>query len=102
MLFRSSVGIGAEDGEVRFNAKRDDRHEGLHLITRHFRASRDISATVASQEISLERGERIGLNFQYTYTPEALRWLLATHGGLTIVKEYRSSDSRFLTAVCTK
>ncbi|SPE35755.1 conserved hypothetical protein [Candidatus Sulfopaludibacter sp. SbA3] len=102
MSLLASVGIGSGEGEIRFHAKRDDRHEGLHLITRHFRAERDISATVASQEIPLERGERIGLNFQYTYTPDAFRWLLQVHGGLEIVKEYRSSDSRFLTAVCKK
>lgn len=102
MSLLASVGIGGDDGEIRFNAKRDDRHEGLHLITRHFRAARDISATVASQEIELQRGERIGLNFQYTYTPEAFRWLLTTHGGFKIVKEYPSPDHRFLTAVCKK
>jgi uncharacterized SAM-dependent methyltransferase len=102
MSLLASVGIGADDGEVRFNAKRDDRHDGLHLITRHFRAERDISATVASQEIPLQRGERIGLNFQYTYTPEAFRWLLTSHGGFKIVKEYRSPDDRFMTAVCKK
>jgi uncharacterized SAM-dependent methyltransferase len=102
MSLLASVGIGSGDGEIRFNAKRDDRHDGLHLITRHFRAERDISATVASQEIALERGERIGLNFQYTYTPEAFRWLLEVHGGMQIMREYRSSDARFLTAVCQK
>ncbi len=102
MSLLAGVGICDDDGEIRFLAKRDDRHEGLHLITRHFRAARDISATVASQEIPLQRGERIGLNFQYTYTAPAFRWLLETHGGLEIVKEYRSSDSRFLTAVCKK
>jgi uncharacterized SAM-dependent methyltransferase len=98
----ASVGIGADDGEIRFNAKRDDRHEGLHLITRSFRANRDVSATVASQEIQLERGERIGLNFQYLYTPEAFRWLLTEQGGLEIEKTYTSPDARFLTAVCKK
>jgi uncharacterized SAM-dependent methyltransferase len=98
----ASVGIGENDGEIRFNAKTDERHEGLHLITRHFRAGRDLSATVASREIQLERGERIGLNFQYTYTLEAFRWLLGEHGGLTILKEYPSPDERFLTAICSK
>ena len=98
----ASVGIGSDDGEIRFNHKRDERREGLHLITRHFRAERDLSATVAGQEIPLERGERIGLNFQYTYTPEAFRWLLTDHGGLEILTEYHSADARFLTAVCKK
>ena len=96
------MGIGEDDGEIRLNLRRDDRHAGLHLITRAFRAGRDLSATVAGQEISLQRGERIGMNFQYTYAPEAFRWLLAEHGGLRILAEHQSPDGRFLTAVCKK
>ena len=98
----ASIGISDNDGEIKFNAKTDERRDGLHLITRYFRAERDVSATVASREIPLERGERIGLNFQYTYTPEAFRWLITRNGGLEILKEYTSHDARFLTAVCSK
>jgi hypothetical protein len=72
------------------------------MITRFFRAERDLSATVAGQEIQLERGERIGMNFQYAYSPAAFRWLVGEHGGLEIQREYRSSDGRFLTAICRK
>ena len=50
----------------------------------------------------MQRGERIGLNFQYTYTPEAFRWLVREHGGLDIIDEFRSPDGRFLTVVCRK
>jgi hypothetical protein len=96
------LGIGQDAGEIRFNHKRDDRHDGLHLIARNFRAARDVSATVAGQEISLQRGEHIGLNFQYTYTAPAFRWLLEEHGGLRILKEYPSPDGRFLTALCSR
>lgn len=84
----SSLGIGAGDGEIRFDHKVDSRHEGLHLVTRYFHAARDLSATVAGDEIDLERGERIGMNFQYVYTAEAFRWLLHEHGGLEIEREY--------------
>lgn len=98
----ANVGIAADDGEIRLNLKRDDRREGLHLVTRSFGAGRDLSATVAGQEISLQRGERIGMNFQYTYTPEAFRWLVSEHGGLRIISEHQSPDGRFLTAVCRK
>jgi uncharacterized SAM-dependent methyltransferase len=98
----SSVGIGANDGEIRFDRKVDSRHEGLHLVTRYFHAARDLSATVSGEEIPLERGERIGMNFQYVYTPDAFRWLLSEHGGLGIEREYLSSDGRFLTAICKK
>ena len=98
----ASVGIGSEDGEIGFNLKRDDRHAGLHLIARYFRAERDLSATVGGQEIPIERGGRIGLNFQYTYTPDAFRWLVHEQGGLEVVREYRSPDGRFLTAICKR
>jgi len=98
----ASVGIGDSDGEIRFNLKHDDRHEGLHLITRYFRAERDLSATVAGQQIALQRGERIGLNFQYMYTPKSFEWLVHAQGGLEIVKLYPSPDGRFLTALCKK
>jgi uncharacterized SAM-dependent methyltransferase len=98
----ASVGIEEDDGEIRFNHKRDDRHDGLHLFTRSFRAARDLSATVAGQEIQLERGELIGLNFQYAYATESFRWLLQDHGGLEILQEYCSPDQRFLTMLCKK
>ena len=98
----ASVGIEKDDGEILFSHKRDDRHEGLHLFTRSFRAGRDLSAIVAGQEISLERNERIGLNFNYTYTPAAFRWLISEHGGLEILREFPSPDGRFLTVLCKK
>jgi len=98
----ASVGIGGNDGEITFSHKRDERHEGLSLFTRHFRSARDLSATVAGEEIPLQRGERIGLNFQYTYTAEAFHWLLEKQGGLEVLNEYSSPDARFLTAVCRK
>ena len=98
----ANVGIAEDDGEIRLNLKRDDRHDGLHMVTRSFGAARDLSATVAGQEIPLQRGERIGMNFQYTYAPEAFRWLVSEHGGLRILSEHQSADGRFLTAVCKK
>jgi uncharacterized SAM-dependent methyltransferase len=98
----ASVGIGEPDGEIQFNLRHDDRHEGLHLITRYFRAERDLSATVAGRQIALQRGERIGLNFQYVYTEKSFGWLVHAQGGLEIVKLYRSPDGRFLTALCKK
>ena len=98
----ANVGIGPDDGEIRLSLKRDDRHEGLHLVTRSFGAAHDLSATVAGQEIAVQRGERIGMNFQYTYTPAAFRWLLCERGGLRILSEHQSPDGRFLTAVCKK
>lgn len=100
--FLSSVGIRDDEGGIRFNLKQDERHEGLSLTTRYFRAEMDLTVTAVGQPVALQRGERIGLNFQYAYTEDAFHWLVQEHGGLDILREYRSPDGRFLTAVCKK
>lgn len=96
----SSVGISEEDGDIRFGLKRDDRHEGMHIVTRFFRANADLTATVSGEQFALQRGEDVGLNFQYTYSPETFRWLITERGGLTINSEFSSPDGRFLTLLC--
>ncbi|MBI1786263.1 MAG: L-histidine N(alpha)-methyltransferase [Acidobacteria bacterium] len=98
----ASLGLTREDGDVRFELKRDDRHEGLHLITRHFHAARDLNIAAPQREIMLQRGERVSLNFNYTYSPDAFRWLLTTHGRLQILEEVSSPDGRFMTALCSR
>jgi uncharacterized SAM-dependent methyltransferase len=98
----SGMGVSKNDGQIRFDQKRDDRHKGLFLLARHFRAERDFSATVAGDDFPFQRGERIGFNFQYTYTPEAFRWLVGEHGGLDVIEEFPSPDGRFLTLLCKK
>src|SRR5712692_4883289 len=97
----ATVGVSEDDGELRFEHKRDERHAGLHLITRFFRAGRDLTLTF-SGDPTLPRGERVFLNFRYAYTPEAFRWLLAKHAGLTIVEEVRSADGKSIAAICSR
>jgi uncharacterized SAM-dependent methyltransferase len=97
-----SVGIQEDDGEMRFDVKRDDRHEGLYMVARHFRANRDLKITVLGKEVMLERGERIFMNFRYLFTPEAFKWLLEKHGRLKILETHESSDQRFMLAICAK
>jgi uncharacterized SAM-dependent methyltransferase len=97
-----SIGIQEEDGEIRFELKRDERHEGLYMVARHFRASRDLRVNVLGKEILLERGERIFMNFRYLFTREAFRWLLEKHGRLRVLELSESSDQRFTMAICAK
>ena len=96
----ASFGVGEEDGKIRFEQKRDDRHEGLHLIARHFQAGRDLRFNMAGEETLIQRGERIAMNFQYLYTPESFRWLIEEHGGLKVIEEFRSANGRYIAAVC--
>jgi uncharacterized SAM-dependent methyltransferase len=96
------VGIETADGEIRFEPKIDERRPELYQIMRTFRADRDLTASVNGEPVALERGERIRLNFTYSYSPESFRRLLREQGGFEIEREYRSADGRFLTAVCRK
>lgn len=97
----ATVGVAEDDGELRFEHKRDDRHSGLHLVTRFFRAERDLTLGLPG-EPTLPRGERVFLNFRYAYTPEAFRWLLAKHAGLKILEEIVSTDGHSILAVCSR
>ncbi len=97
----ATAGIAEEDGELRFEHKRDERHAGLHLITRFFRADRDLTLALPGEH-TLPRGERVLLNFRYTCTPDAFRWLLAKHAGLRILEEIPGSDGKCMIAVCSR
>ncbi|HWF09816.1 MAG TPA: L-histidine N(alpha)-methyltransferase [Bryobacteraceae bacterium] len=98
----ASAGITTEDGELKFMENSDDRHTGLKLMTRRFQAGRDLTLVASGREVHVERGERFVLNFRYRFTREALRWLIANHGGLKIKGEIPSADGKFVTAICTK
>jgi uncharacterized SAM-dependent methyltransferase len=97
----ASIGMQEDDGQIRFEPKRDERHAGMHLITKQFHARRDVRISIAGQEIQVARGERLFMNFRYLFTPEAFRWLLQKHANLTILNEAISADGAFVTAVCS-
>ena len=98
----ASLGITKDDGEIRFEQRRDERREGLSVITRQFQTARDLRLTVIDREVTMQRGERVNLSFNYTYSIEAFRWLLADHGGLKILHEFPSPDGRYVTVVCSR
>lgn len=98
----ASIGFSQADGEVLFSHRLDERHEGLHLIARHFRAHHDLRARIGVSDILIARGERIGLNFKYAYSPEAFRWLIEQTDHLKILEEICSPDHRTIAVVCER
>lgn len=98
----AGTGVSVEDGEVRFEEKRDERRSGLYMITRVFRAANDVHATAAGEDVVIQKGERISMNFQYIYSEEAFRWLIEKQAGLKIVQEYPSPQGRYLTVLCAR
>jgi uncharacterized SAM-dependent methyltransferase len=98
----ASIGLTKDDGDIRYEERHDERHEGLHVITRQFQTARDLRLTVVDREITLQRGERVSLSFNYTYSIEAFRWVLTEQGGLKILHEFPSPDGRYVTMVCSR
>ncbi|MGA2135943.1 MAG: L-histidine N(alpha)-methyltransferase [Bryobacteraceae bacterium] len=97
-----AMGISADEGEVRFEHKRDQSIAGLHVTAAHFRPYRDLRIALPGREVLVERGERLNLNFRYTFTADALRKLLTENGGLRILEEIPSPDGRYMLAVCSR
>jgi hypothetical protein len=98
----AALGVSPDDGEVRFETKRDKSIGGLHVTASHFRPDRDLRIATPDREVLVERGEHINLNFAYRFTAEAFHALLADHGGLRILDEIPSPDGRYILAVCSR
>jgi len=98
----AALGVSPDDGEVRFEHKQDKSTEGLHVTASHFRTAHDLRIATAVQDVLVERGEHINLNFSYRFTVEAIRTLLAEHGGLQIIEEIPSPDGHYLLLVCSR
>jgi uncharacterized SAM-dependent methyltransferase len=98
----AALGVSADDGEVRFEYKRDQSIAGLHVTAAHFRPDRDLRIATPDREVLVQRGEHINLNFSYRFTTEALHTLLVERAGLRILDEILSPDGRYLLLVCSR
>jgi hypothetical protein len=98
----AALGVSVDDGEVRFEDKRDKSIAGLHVTAAHFRPDRDLRIAAPDREVLVERGEHINLNFNYRFTAEALHTVLVERGGLRILEEIPSPDGRYLLLVCSR
>jgi hypothetical protein len=98
----AALGVSADDGEVRFEYKRDKSIAGLHVTAAHFRPDRDLRIATPDREVLVQRGEHINLNFSYRFTTEALHTLLVERGGLRVLDEILSPDGRYLLLVCSR
>lgn len=91
----AAVGIGEADGEIVFEDTDDQRLPGLHPLSKHFHARRDVSAFLGGESLALNAGERVAMNHSYKYDEAAFLKLL-TDAGLDVRWKGRSDDERFL------
>jgi uncharacterized SAM-dependent methyltransferase len=100
--FAPLASLGLEegrDGNLVFGSETDPRLEDLHLVSKHFRATRRLDISVAGQAVELEAGEKIAMNSSWKYSSAAFRRIVREIGGFDLLREYLSEDGRFLMAL---
>jgi uncharacterized SAM-dependent methyltransferase len=96
-----AVGIRDSDGELVFETAADARLPGLHLIPKHFRASRDVEPFMGGEVLRLARGERLAMNHSYKYAADTFLRILSG-AGLATRWQGRSDDERFLMVLAAR
>ncbi len=96
----ASVGLEeGRDGALIFESEADARAEGLHLVTKHFCAARQLEISIAGRQIELEADEKIAMSTSHKYSHAAFMDMLRGTGGLEPIAEYLSEDQHFLMAL---
>lgn len=90
-----AVGIGEDDGDLRFEVRPDTRLPGLYPLAKFFEARHDVGARLGGETLALAAGERVEMNHSYKYAPETFERIVA-EAGLTVRWRGASEDRRFL------
>ncbi len=90
-----AVGIGEEDGDLRFEVREDARLPGLYPLAKFFEARRDVAARMGGETLALATGERVEMNHSYKYGAETFERILI-EAGLSVRWRGASEDQRFV------
>ena len=96
----ASVGLEeGRDGELVFESRADAGLDGLHLVSKHFRAARPLEIRLAAERVTLSAGEKIEMSSSYKYSRDVFLSMLRQAGGLEPLAEYVSDDKHFVMAL---
>ena len=96
----ASVGLEeGRDGELVFESRADAGLDGLHLVSKHFRAARTLDIRLAAERVTLSAGEKIEMSSSYKYSRDVFLSMLRQAGGLEPLAEYVSDDKHFVMAL---
>ncbi len=97
--FAPLASLGLEDGRdgtLVFESRRDERLDGLHVVSKDFQNARPLRVPVAGQWMEFEAGEKVGMNASWKYSRAAFLSILRDIGGFEPSQEYSSDDGVFL------
>jgi uncharacterized SAM-dependent methyltransferase len=87
------VGIGEEDGELVFAT--EEKTGGLHEVTKHFIARRDLRIHLGGETIAIAAGEKLRMSSSIKYASEAVLLECIEQAGFVAEHVERSADQRF-------
>jgi len=103
--FAPLASLGLEegrDGALVFEDQIDGQCEGLHRVSKHFRAVRKLKISVAGRWLELGAEDKIAMNSSWKFSAAAFRGMLGEPGRLAILREYWSDDRRFAMALAAR
>ncbi|MCI0447298.1 L-histidine N(alpha)-methyltransferase [bacterium] len=98
----TSIGIDEADGKLHFETRQDAVRKGVSYLAKYFQAARDLNLRVAGKVIRLLENERLEMNHSCKYTQDAFRQLLTRDAGLEIIREFLSSNQKFIMTLLRK
>lgn len=95
----ASVGLEeGRDGTLVFESDQGAR-EGLHLVSKYFRAARELEIPVAGRRVALATGDEIKMNSSYKYSRAVFQKLVSETAGFELLGQYLSEDEHFVMAL---
>ncbi len=92
----AGLGLTEKDGDLRFELA--SGADGLHEVSKHFMARRDLELRIGGAAISIAAGEKLRMSSSIKYADEpALRSRIEA-GGFHVEQAWRSPDGRFVLA----
>ena len=96
----AGIGISEQDGKLVFESKED--RAGLHYLTKHFLAMRDMRVILAGNTIDVVRGEKLEMNFSCKYTRQVFLDLIAAEADFRPLCDFLSEDKKFLMVLAAR
>jgi hypothetical protein len=87
MTFLIDLGVGRQDGKIRFVIEDDPAGSGAKRVTANFHFSRPREIQVEGNRFKFRPPDSLRLFFSYRYTPALVRSVLRRHG-LRVLEEW--------------
>ncbi len=90
----TGVGITDADGQLHFAT--EALEDGLHAVTKHFVAARDLRVNLGGEAIEIHAGEKLKMSSSIKYGSEEVLLDCVKRAGFQVASTWKSEDRRFV------